>query len=275
MSELKVTDRVGRLQPTHPRRKMFTLGFLSFLAVLSLTAAAFAIVQWQQASKEQDRVTVLQEQSSHSQELVQKLEKALKEADHQAVEQARREVEEARQAEDNAHKEAEAARKEERQAREELKHLRLAAAPPEPERVAPAKPADAPEARTETAKSATAFDIVTAYQGNDAFGDEKFQGKLLRVTGRVGPVRRMDDKPPSYVLTMYAVSPEEGVTAPEKPPLAFKFTLESRKQLADLTKLAADQELIVEGRCEGRTTEAGDAVLFSSARIIRILPVDR
>jgi hypothetical protein len=33
--------------------------------------------------------------------------------------------------------------------------------------------------------------------------------------------------------------------------------------------------MIVEGRCEGRTLEAGEAISFGNARIIKIIPPER
>jgi hypothetical protein len=83
----------------------------------------------------------------------------------------------------------------------------------------------------------TLSEVGAAYGRNDALGDEKFTGKQLRVTIKAGAIRRVSANGP-YWLTMYP--DKDGYRA------VFKFTLDHRKELAELKN---GQEVTIEGRC--------------------------
>jgi hypothetical protein len=150
-------------------------------------------------------------------------------------------------------------------------------------------------------KEINAREVMSAYSDNDAAGDEQFLGKRLRVSGRVWRVRRVakeipldliegdvdldlvadlgvDGKPvlltrgaapACYLLTLYAVSDTPGVDFPRPPqqqPLAFQFPAQAGKELAQLKR---DQDLWIEGRCQGRIVAAGKLITFTDCRIIK------
>jgi RNA polymerase sigma factor (sigma-70 family) len=112
--------------------------------------------------------------------------------------------------------------------------------------------------------------VVLAYRDNDARGDEEFLGKRLSVRGRMLRVERaVTGKAPHYLLTLYADSSEGrfGLVLLDKPPLAFVFPADSRKQLASLE---GGQHVTIEGVCEGRTAEGGhDAITFTACKIVK------
>jgi len=86
--------------------------------------------------------------------------------------------------------------------------------------------------------------IGLAYSRNDALGDAKFAGKQLRVTGKVFGIRRVHG---SYWLTF-----RHGTY-----PTRFKFNYDAQRLLAELRY---DQEVTIEGRCEGNIADADNAV---------------
>jgi hypothetical protein len=271
MSETEWKDQIQRLHRATRWWKIFALLSSSILIVLVLFTLGFGVLQWNRAQAQRD-LAVQMEQEARAQR-----EQHLEVAGQR--DKANRDSEEARRSEKNARTEAEKAKKEEQQAKEEAQKLRQGqhANPPIGPAPRPKGTVDVP-ALGQTPKNVTAYDLALAYYGNDALGDEKYLGKLLRVTGRPGQVRRMISGAEGtvfYLLTIQAVSHEVGVPDPPQPLFAFKFGDASRKQLADLAKLTGSEEMIVEGRCEGKTPETGEAISFSNSRIIKIIPPER
>jgi RNA polymerase sigma factor (sigma-70 family) len=142
------------------------------------------------------------------------------------------------------------------------------AAPPvteiDPEEVA--RPAKANPAR-----ALTCSELVSAFDENEAAGDERFIGKRVRVTGKVDRVERFDDQ--HYLLTLRSEmkgAPKEGRRrggySPDRAPVNFLLPMTARKQLAGLQK---GQEAAVEGVCQGRSREVQFEVTFTSCELVK------
>jgi RNA polymerase sigma factor (sigma-70 family) len=112
---------------------------------------------------------------------------------------------------------------------------------------------------------ASAQEVASALADNHALADEKFIGKWLRVRGQMLRVRRgsADAPPDTYWLLM-----DSGLVRVKYPP-AFHFAgKEARKRLATLER---NEFVIVEGRCEGVTSLAGEEViLFRECKIVEV-----
>jgi hypothetical protein len=128
-----------------------------------------------------------------------------------------------------------------------------------PEKQAPA-PTKGNEGEGNAGKSTTLAEISAAYGSNDALGDNKFLGKRLRMTGKVGTIRRVHG---SYWMLMRGT-----------PFITCKFNFDSQKQLAELKP---NEDLTVEGQCDGRIEEKdgpaefrlhGAAITFSGCKIV-------
>ncbi len=119
----------------------------------------------------------------------------------------------------------------------------------------------APAPPKEIVGEVTLTEVGAAYGGNDAFGDEKFGSKRLRVTGTMHFIRRLSSGGTSqYWLTMH--NGQSGYWG------LFKFNLNDRKQLAELK---GRQELTIEGRCEGRILEGNQPrIEFSDCKIVSV-----
>jgi ATPase subunit of ABC transporter with duplicated ATPase domains len=235
-----------------------------------LCVALVALILWYWVTVERERAEELQQEA-----LVQKQQADRLQQDADAIrvlaEQAKQEADAARRAEQLARKQMEEeARHNARKVHQPREEPRQPPPAPEPQRNVKEGPVPPPE----TPKNTTASEVISAYQGNDAYGDEKYLGKLLRVTGKPGRVRRLvqgDEGTPCYLLTVLGAPQEPGQMASEEGFLVFKFSAESRKQLAALPQLTEGAELVIEGRCEGRLSDTGDAIAFSNARIVKVI----
>jgi RNA polymerase sigma factor (sigma-70 family) len=127
------------------------------------------------------------------------------------------------------------------------------------------------------AAEATEAEVARAFLYNDALADEKFTGKVLRVTGKVLKVRRT--RPDEYLLLLGGsyILGDDFLTSKKTGSdlvLAFEFAgKEARKRLAALD---TRQTVTVEGRCEGvRVLPASDceAVSFVECKILAFRPV--
>ncbi len=146
-------------------------------------------------------------------------------------------------------------------------HAQAEKAGPAPKQVK--ENADKPK---DTAPFETTFrKLVLAYNDNDAKGDNEFLGKKLRVSGRVLRVQRAGTgKALHYLLRLYADSSEDRfpgvVILTDKMAPAFVFPADARERLA---KLEGGQKVTIEGVCEGRTTDGGDAITFTDCKIVK------
>jgi RNA polymerase sigma factor (sigma-70 family) len=122
-----------------------------------------------------------------------------------------------------------------------------------------------------TVRETTAAIVVGAYETNEAYADEHFTGKRLRVSGFMISVKRGGGPlvgDPAYVLTL---SPQPG---PSLPYLTFEFPVGARKQLAPLQQ---GDQVVVEGRCQGTApvglNKAGETtflVRFVDSRVVGV-----
>jgi hypothetical protein len=108
---------------------------------------------------------------------------------------------------------------------------------------------EAPEgggpARTpkEAVAAATAEEVGSAFLENDAYADEHFIHKKVRVSGYVGQVKGAGQPSTSYLVLVF------GKKSGRSPmPLGFTFSPEARKQLAPLKP---SQKVVIEGTCLG------------------------
>ena len=134
-----------------------------------------------------------------------------------------------------------------------------------------------PAAPAKGAAEATEAEVARAFLFNDALADEKFTGKVVRVTGKVLKVRRT--RPDEYLLLLGGsyILGDDFLTSKKTGSdlvLAFEFAgKEARKRLAALD---TRQTVTVEGRCEGvRVLPASDceAVRFVECKILAVRPV--
>jgi RNA polymerase sigma factor (sigma-70 family) len=104
--------------------------------------------------------------------------------------------------------------------------------------------------------------VMLAYGHNDAKGDEEFLGHTLRVGGTVIGVQRVEiGNEPHYLLSL-----DDADVPRNNMPLAFVFRTGAQKQLA---QLKMEQQLTIEGVCQGRTAKARGAVTFTKCRILK------
>jgi RNA polymerase sigma factor (sigma-70 family) len=130
------------------------------------------------------------------------------------------------------------------------------------------------------ATEATELEVARAFLLNDALADEKYTGKVVRVTGKVLRVRSArDSDPDAYVLLLGGsyITSDDFLTSKSKGAdlvLAFGFAgKEARKRLAALD---TRQTVTVEGRCEGmRVLPAleSEAVSFVERKILAVRPL--
>jgi RNA polymerase sigma factor (sigma-70 family) len=114
---------------------------------------------------------------------------------------------------------------------------------------APAPPKENEGAEANQSESTTVVKINAAYGTNDALGDNKFLRKRLRVTGMMGAIRRAHG---SYWLLLRQ---DRG-----DPFALCIFDFDSQKQLAELKY---NQDVTIEGRCDGRLEEKDGPAEFS------------
>jgi RNA polymerase sigma factor (sigma-70 family) len=124
--------------------------------------------------------------------------------------------------------------------------------------------------------------ILTAYNENDASADEKFTGKQLEITGKLGGIRRVlfdtgHSRPggfggPRSVYMLSLVRPFGSV------PLWFQFDIKDQKQLAALKP--GQQDVTIRGLCNGRSAIVADGkpeqvFLFIKCEIVSAKPAKR
>jgi RNA polymerase sigma factor (sigma-70 family) len=112
----------------------------------------------------------------------------------------------------------------------------------------------------------TILEFTGAHNANDAAADERFLNKQVEIAGKFGGVSRVsiDRNPSVYIMTM----------ADNRGMVWFQFDEKDRKQLAALKR---GQELIIRGKCEGRTGinangKPEEAILLSNCEIVEAKP---
>jgi RNA polymerase sigma factor (sigma-70 family) len=138
---------------------------------------------------------------------------------------------------------------------------------------APRNTASGTPARTprEEVATATAEELGTAFfdKRNEAYLDEHFIGKKVRVTGAVYQVKRVGQPTTSYIAFMILNPPRA---------LGFYFAADARKQLAPLGPY---NKVVIEGLCLGlvpgdiTVENFSQIVRFENCRLVRVEPNPR
>src|ERR1051326_3637708 len=162
---------------------------------------------------------------------------------------------------------------------------------------APANDGPAPQSRNDDKKAEpdkaepdvptkTGAQVTSAFAHNLARVDEEYLGKKLRVAGKVLRVdhvgvtsfglpflKQTDDQ--YYFLTLAQEpkddkKPEGSPRQESEMPIGFIFPVSARKELAGLDK---DQQVTIEGLCEGKKVPAGQYldryVLFTGCKVVK------
>lgn len=124
----------------------------------------------------------------------------------------------------------------------------------------------------EATVSATTVEILSAYGSNEALADEKFTGRLIRVTGTMMVIKRSRKADePVYLLSLAHGAPARGASEPPAVPLVFEFGAKDRKQLAAIKR---HQEMTIEGYCQGVTEALTEkpSILIRKCKILDTKP---